>query len=105
MSKLSKTARAAMEAVERGQITRKVELTDAEKIRQIRLNLEAHLSVPPEFIRVLLGEYDVLYARVQQYELAAEQMNRVADVVVGEAIYGDLQGCGTAAGDSNPAAL
>jgi hypothetical protein len=58
MNKLSKTAKAAMEAVQRGQVSKKVELTDDEKIRQIRLNLDAGLSIPPDFIRALLREYD-----------------------------------------------
>ena len=63
MTKLSKTAQAAMNAVERGNQTKKVELTDAEKIRQIRLNVEAGLSIPPDFIRLLLREYDALAAQ------------------------------------------
>lgn len=75
MSKLSKTAQAAMNAVARGQQKEKVELTPEEKLRQIRLNLDARLWIPPDQQRWLLAQYD---AAIKQ--LADEQEKRVGQL-------------------------
>jgi len=76
MTKLSKTAQAAMNAVERGNQKVKVELTFEEKLRQIRLNLEAGLSIPPQYIRLLLEKYDELAARLAAIDSDTESMKR-----------------------------
>lgn len=60
MIKLSKTAEAAKKAVEKSQQkTAKVEMTLEEMIRQIRLNLDAHLAIPSHFVKALLDAYDL----------------------------------------------
>lgn len=75
MSKLSKTAQAAMNAVARGQQKEKIELTPEEKLKQIRLNLDARLWIPPDQQRWLLAQYD---DAVKQ--LADEQEKRVGQL-------------------------
>lgn len=60
MAELSKTARAALNAVNRGQAKDKVERTPEKIISDIRNHLDSKLAVTPDDVRFLLGEYDRL---------------------------------------------
>lgn len=62
MAELSKTARAALNAVNRGQAKEKVERSTEKIISDIRVHLDAKLAVTPNDVRVLLAEYDRLSA-------------------------------------------
>ena len=58
MGKISKTARAAMKAVEAGQQKKKEIIPDEEYIRLLRIDLTSGLYVSQEGARALLREYD-----------------------------------------------
>ena len=105
MSKISKTAKAAMDAVERGQRTEKKEMTKEEMIRQIRMNLDAGLSIPSQFTRTLLAEYDALRTLSERTDVTdVFKVEYHAPVTrplhVGETVVAVL-----ATGESDPAAV
>lgn len=72
MAELSKTARAAMKAVQAGQAKKVVERTPEMAIRDLRLNRDAHLHVSPTDVDVLLVEYDKALARITTLESEAK---------------------------------
>ena len=70
MAELSKTAAAAMKAVERSNRKEAVILTPEQQVKAAKELRQAKLFVPPHMIDTLLIEYDRLAGVVEQYQTA-----------------------------------